>query len=184
MRRKIMKKLKSIQAIFAIAALVLATLACSLNLPGSSAAAPVEQWATSGTASSEYGTSNWSAQQATGAPNTTECGDEITAWASSSSSTVEWIDLAYTTPVYATKLVIYVSYHPSYVTQVELGDASGIYHTVYRGDPQQQPTCPYQMIVSIPKTDYLVTNVKISIDQTSLGSWSEIDAVQLVGVPK
>jgi hypothetical protein len=142
-----------------------------------------DQWASSASASSEYGVSGWIATQATGAPDTTACGDNPSAWASSSTNTVEWIQLGYTTPVYVTQVVIYITYNPSYITKVELVDTNGGYHTAYTAQPKQMD-CPTKMIISFPRTSYLVSGVKITVDQTTLNSWSEIDAVQLTGTLK
>jgi hypothetical protein len=161
--------------------LILSNLACGLGSTGT--AASIEQWASSATASSEWGSSGWTAQQATGAPDTAACGDQTTAWASANSDTVEWINLSYSTPVYATKVVIYITYNPSYVTLVELQDTSGAYHTVYTASPQTM-ACPYQLNINFAKTDYLVKAVRVTVDQSTLFSWNEIDAVQLVGTNK
>ncbi|MBZ0277204.1 MAG: hypothetical protein K8I60_13735, partial [Anaerolineae bacterium] len=46
----------------------------------------IRQWASSATATSEYSSPNWSAAQATGAPDTNGCSDLSTAWASASST--------------------------------------------------------------------------------------------------
>jgi hypothetical protein len=173
---------KMIKLIGAILVLVLSNLACGL---GSSATpeAPISQWAVSASASSEFGTSGWIAASATGAPDVTECGDNTSAWASYATDTVEWLQVGYATPVYATQVVIHISYNPSYVTAVELIDTNGNYHSVYTAQPQEM-TCPAQLTISFPKTAYQVSGVKITIDQTTLYSWSEIDAVQLTGTLK
>ncbi len=171
-------KSKSILIVNAILVMVLS----SLTACGSGPVTTLDQWAASGTASSEFGSSSWAAQQATGAPDTTTCGDYSTAWASLSTGTVEWLNLSYTTPVYATTAVIYISDNPNYVTLVELQDTNGAYHSVYTASPQTTTACPYQLTVTISKTSYLVKAVRVTIDQTTLNDWSEIDAVQLVGI--
>ena len=48
----------------------------------------ISQWASSATASSQYDDPDYSANQATGAPNALECGDSVNAWASLDSGTV------------------------------------------------------------------------------------------------
>lgn len=181
---------KYIKLISAVLVLALSSLACGAGssvTPAAPTAPPtsvpieeVKQWAASASASSEFGVSGWIATQAIGAPDVTECGDNPGAWASSSTNTVEWLQLGYTTPVYATQVVIYITYDPSYVTAVELIDTNGSYHTVYTAQPTPM-ACPAQLTVSFAKTTYLVSGVKITIDQTTLNDWSEIDAVQLIG---
>ncbi len=142
----------------------------------------IRQWATFATASSEYGDPEWAAFQATGAPDTFECGDYRTAWASSSSSTVEWIELTYATPVYPTEVNIIQTYNPNQVLFVDLLDVDGEYHDVYLGEPGEVSECPYTLSIPVEYADYQVIAVKITIDQSVLGSWNEIDAVELVGV--
>ena len=186
-------KPNTIRLISAVLVLVLASLACgtsSTPVPATSVPnvppAPtvsneaVNQWAATATASSEFGVSGWIATQATGAPDVPECGDNAGAWAASSTDTVEWLQLGYTTPVYATVVVIYITYNPDYVTAVELIEPNGSTHTVYTGHPTPMD-CPDKVTVSFPKTTYLVSGVIITIDQTTLNDWSEIDAVQLTG---
>jgi len=174
-------KTRSIFLISTLLVLVLSSLACGL---GSTATEPLlEQWGETAEYGTQFGSSSWSAKQATGAPDSTGCGDQETAWASSFPDVVDWIQLSYATPVHATKVVIYINYNPSYVTLVELGDSNGILHTVYTASPQSM-TCPYQLTIEIPKTSYLVESVWVTVDQTTLNSWAEIDAVQLVGTEK
>lgn len=162
--------------LLALAALVLSSLACAAG-----GTPKIEQWASSAVASSEFGIESWTAEQAIGEPNVTECGDNIYAWASWGTDTVEWLILGYNTPVYATEVVIYQTYNPDYVVLVELVDTDGNLHAVYEGQPSTKP-CPYEMSVTFPQTDYLVTGVAVTVDQSTLYSWNEIDAVKLIGV--
>lgn len=143
----------------------------------------IRQWAVSAVASSEYGDPSWAASQATGAPDTSTCGDYETAWASAASDTVEWIELSYDTPIYPTEVNIVQSYSPDQVISVEMIDAEGEYHAVYLGEPEEKAECPYTLSIPVENADYLAVGVKITIDQSELGNWNEIDAVELVGVP-
>ena len=142
----------------------------------------IRQWATAAAASSEYSDPGWAAFQATGAPDTFKCGDYTTAWASSSSSTVEWIELTYDTPVYPTEVNIIQTYNPDQVLFVDLLDVDGEYHPIYLGEPEEAAKCPYTLSIPVEYADYQVVAVKITIDQSVLGSWNEIDAVELVGI--
>ena len=146
---------------------------------------PIRQWAADAEASSEWGDPDWTASQATGGPNTFECGDLGTAWAAAGKDTVEWINLYYNTPVYPTEIRIIETYNPDQVTQVDLIDMQGQFVTVYTGQPQQQDTpCPYTLSISVNRSDILVQGVRITIDQSILGiEWNEIDAVEIVGLP-
>jgi hypothetical protein len=141
----------------------------------------IHEWATSSSASSEYGNPDWSAQQATGAPDTQICGDIYTAWASSASDSIEWLELRYDVPVHPTMVNIVQTYNPSQVSKVEVIDTTGIYHEIYNGNPQGT-TCPFTLSIPVGGANYLAIGVKVTIDQSLMGlSWNEIDAVELVG---
>lgn len=142
----------------------------------------VRQWASFAYASSEYNSPDYGAMQATGAPNTTECGDQPTAWASLSSSTLEWIELDYDIPVYPTEINIIQSYSPDQVVRVEVIDEFMEYHSVYTGAPEDKlDECPYTLSIPVDFDDPVV-GVKITLDQSVISSpWNEIDAVELVG---
>ncbi len=141
----------------------------------------IRQWATSAVASSEFGSTSWTAIQATGQPDTLACGDFGTAWASASSTGADWIEVYYDTPVIPTEINIYESYNPSSVTSVQLIDVDGIVHPLYTGVPSKiNDPCPY--VFSLPVTfDSEIYAVRIEMDQSVLGGWNEIDAVELVG---
>ncbi|MEW6233301.1 MAG: hypothetical protein AB1566_13450 [Chloroflexota bacterium] len=148
--------------------------------------APIRQWATDAEASSEWGESDWSARQATGAPNTSECGDHVTAWASAGRDTVEWINVYYDVPVYPTEIRIIQTYAPDQVSQVDLIDMQGKFVTVYTKRPEDKSgsPCPYVLSIPVIRSDLLMQGVRITIDQSILGiDWNEIDAVEIVGVP-
>ena len=142
----------------------------------------VSQWAISAVASSEYGASDWSAMQATGAPDTPECGDQTTAWASATAGTEEWIELTYGTLVYPTQVNIYQTYYPNQVVKVELIDNTSEYHLVYTGEPESIEQCPYVLSIPVKDADYLVAGIRITIDQAEIQDWNEIDAIELVGL--
>lgn len=151
---------------------------------GSDAAAElINQWATSAVASSQFSDS-WSPTNAVGAPDTPECGDYTTAWASSSSGGVDWIEVYYDTPVYATQINIYESYNPDQVVSVEVFDLNGGVTEVYTQAPESFSVCPMVLSIDLEQTDFLVYGVRITVDQSVLSlGWNEIDAVELVGYP-
>ncbi len=140
--------------------LVLASLSCSLfsratrgdEPPEAAKAAKQElirQWASSAHASSEYDNPDWGAQQATGAPDTLECGDRSTAWASYGDYTKEWLEVRYDTPVIPTEINIYESHTPTQVSRVEVVDMQGVYHEVFTAEPELASDCPYILSVSV-----------------------------------
>jgi len=145
----------------------------------------IRQWATDAVASSQWSDPGWAALQATGEPDTFECGDIETAWASAGSDTVEWLDVYYDTPVYATEVSIYQTYNPDQVVEIDLIDLDGEYIPLYTQEPSVvESPCPYVLTIEMDQTDFLVQGVHIVVDQSVLGlGWNEIDAVELVGVP-
>jgi hypothetical protein len=143
----------------------------------------VRQWAIAADASSNYDNPEWAAIQATGAPDTGRCGDIQTAWASASSDDVDWLELEYADPVYATAVNIYQTFNPNQVVKVELLSTLGRALTIYQAEPIQvdQP-CPYILSITIDKTNTRYNRVRLTVDQSTTGlGWNEIDAVELVG---
>jgi hypothetical protein len=145
----------------------------------------IHQWATTGEASSEYGSTSWTALQAGGAPDTPDCGDAGTAWASAQSDTVESITVYFMDqPLIPSEINIIQSYNPSQVVQVELIDAYAEHSdaTIYEAEPKATGKCPYTLSIKVMGIDYPVMGIRIIVDQSVLGlGWNEIDAVELVG---
>ncbi len=146
------------------------------------AAGIVRQWAVGAVASSEYSSPDYSAEQATGAPDTPECGDIETAWASEDSDGVDWLEVRFATAVVPTEINIYETHSPGFITKVEVRDEAGLYHTVWEGMPREVEECPRVFAVPVGGVGARVHTVRISLDQTD-GYWNEIDAVELVGQP-
>lgn len=165
-----------------------ATRAAATALPTEAQATPFEshQWAESAIASSEWSTESGAARQAAGAPDSAECIDQHTAWASVGRNEVATLTLDYSTPVVPTQLNIYQTWHPDAVSQVEVIDVDGISHTVYTATPTQLPDgstpCPYILTIDISDITTPIAQVVVTIDQTTFDNWNEIDAVELVGI--
>lgn len=140
----------------------------------------VRQWAITAIASSQFSDSGWNASQATGEPNVPECADDTRAWASLVWSSIEWLEVTYNTPVTPVQINIYETYNPGQIVKVELRDVDNNYHEVYTAQPQVKE-CPSVLTIDIPAADYQAISVRITIDQSVINDWSEIDAVELVG---
>ncbi|MFC1996557.1 hypothetical protein ACFLXI_02980 [Chloroflexota bacterium] len=143
----------------------------------------LRQWATDAEASSEFADPEWSALQATGAPDTPRCGDYQTAWATAGSDTVETLVLSYTLSVHVTGVNIIQSFNPNQVIQVELVGIFDRAATIFEGQPMQvdQP-CPYTLSIPVNRTQGGYNKVRITVDQSVLGlGWNQIDAVELIG---
>ncbi|MEQ8677017.1 MAG: hypothetical protein RLP44_14825 [Aggregatilineales bacterium] len=149
-----------------------------------SAGVEVRQWASFATGTSQYGTDSWSFMQATGEPNTAECGDYTTAWASSSSTGSDTLALEFDTPVRASEVNIYQTYNPGSIIRVELSNTTSgeIVEIPNSADPLGNTPCPGVFTLAVPELDLLADGVLIYFDQTIGGGWNEIDAVELVGI--
>jgi hypothetical protein len=145
---------------------------------------PNGQWAIQATASSTYndaqGTANWSANQATGAPDVEKYGDDGHAWTSKTpDSGIEWLDLKYPKPVHATEVRVRESCGSGAVIKVEVFDEQGAPHSVWQGN---DPTTELNyLLVKFPKTAFKTDRVKVTLATNVVPGWNEIDAVQLVG---
>ncbi|MEA3308565.1 MAG: hypothetical protein U9Q70_03510 [Chloroflexota bacterium] len=141
----------------------------------------LSQWALQAEASSEYGRPNWSAARATGAPDVPACRDDARAWASARGNGMAWLELSYAEAVFATEVRVYQTLGRGGIARVLLLDNNGGEHLVWEGTDQTRP-CPGVLTVSLSRESYLVTGVRVELDESRTGFWNEIDAVELVGV--
>jgi len=145
---------------------------------------PNGQWAIAASASSTYndakGTERFSANQVVGPPNVDKYSDDGNAWAPKAQDAgIEWLDLKYPKPVYATSVRVRESFGSGAVIKIELFDEQGTAHTAWAGN---DPTTDLNyLIVSLPKTSYKTARVKVTLATNVIPGWNEIDAVQLVG---
>lgn len=141
------------------------------------------QWASSASATSEYSSTDYNAMQATGAPNTAQCADAGTAWASSAAqSPKEALTLYFDNAVWATQINIYETFTPGSITGIALIPATGADPIPVANSAGTNNDCPGIFSIDItgdvPST---VNGVIIYLDQRKGGNWDEIDAVELVG---
>jgi hypothetical protein len=142
----------------------------------------LDQWAFAATASSERSSPGWSAGQASGEPDTSECGDLQTAWASSAPDGVDWLELQFPLPVAPRRVNIHETHSPGFVVRVEVIDGAGQIHTVWEGDPAPTDECPRVFSFLVTETDVSVQKVRVHLDQREGGNWNQIDAVELLGL--
>jgi hypothetical protein len=135
--------------------------------------------------SSQYSSSDWSAAQALGAPNTNAYGDIPTAWAALNTDgppNPEFITLGYSTPIFADGVTVWETNANGFVTQIDLLDTSNVFHTVFAGADPSLPGTPVGFTVTFASTAYEVKGVKVFVDPLStIADWEEIDAVGLNG---
>ena len=148
--------------------------------------AMLRQWAVSAVASSEYAEEGWSAKQATGEPNVGGCEDDVFAWASLYSNTVEWIELTYETAVIPYEVTVVQTYNPSQVVDITGIADDGSEYLIWESEPEVVEYCPDYLTITVePDKEVYINKLRITVDQTVLGlGWNEIDAVELVGIPR
>lgn len=142
----------------------------------------LDQWAFAATASSEFSSDGGSAGQAEGEPDTDACVKSPTAWASSASNGVDWLELEYPLPVIPRRINVYESHSPGFIVGVEVADDGNQYHTVWEGGPSPAAECPRVFSFLVTGIDLPVATVRIHVDQREGGNWNQIDAVELVGI--
>ena len=121
----------------------------------------------------------WGPEQATGEPNTTFLGDQVTAWASlTPDANDEWLELTYNDAVTPTAIVIHETYNPGAL--VKITSVSGTRETVlWQGED------PVKIkngigIAEIPVSPAgPVSAIKLYIASRDNMGWNEIDAVGL-----
>ena len=145
---------------------------------------PLDQWATTASASSEADVVDYSAQQATGTPeNPGFCTDIQTNWSPNNQGPIpEWLELGYLTPVHATGVNVHESLAPSlgtagFVVEIELLDDGGTWQSIWSGS--ESTACGAQFSPNWKPTPYLVSGVRL---HTLSNDWEEVDAVELVGL--
>lgn len=136
------------------------------------------------TATSNYGTNRgdqWNASQAEGPPNAS-CGDDGHAWASAQQNTIDTLTLTYQDRVVPSEVRVVQSFNPGRVSKVVVS-GGGQSAQVYAG-PANANGGGVCVTLEIPITGvkFGIDAVAVTVDQTNLGSWAEIDAVELVGV--
>jgi hypothetical protein len=135
-------------------------------------------------ASSSYndaqGTAPFAAAQATGVPNVEALGNSGMAWATKTpDGGIEWLELKYAKPVFATAVRIRESLGPGAIIKVELYDEKGTPHTVWSGADATKGLD--YLVVEFQKSAFKTDHVKLTLATNVVPGWQEIDAVQLVG---
>lgn len=159
----------------------LATAAAIANATPTPVRSPGQSWVASASASSEYDL-DYSISNIIGPPNVSGgCVSGGGSWASADPNGVETVEVRFTEPLFATTINIYQNHQPGFITQIDLIDERGTSTQVYSATAQLSPTCPLVLTVPVSQTLFRVVGAKLTLDQSSGASWSEIDAIELVG---
>lgn len=143
----------------------------------------IAQWARRAEASSQYADDSWSADQATGRPDVSACGDDSSAWASEDYDTEEeWLSISFREAVIPTQLNIYQSYNPGSIIAIAIIPANGDDAIIFDSLEDNSAECPSIFSINLPDDLPESDTVIILLNQTLVNDWNEIDAVELVGL--
>jgi hypothetical protein len=152
---------------------------------------PRGQWAVSATASSTYAgdksptsTAAYSPHMVTGMPNVERYGDNGNGWATETADKgIEWLEVKFAKPVYATELRIRQNNAPGAIIKIEFIDEGAGKHTLWAGidDTKYESNKITWLDRKFEKTSYRVAGMKITLATNAVAGWNEIDSVQIVG---
>ncbi len=122
----------------------------------------------------------WSAQQATGRPDTPDPGDIATAWASQTpDGQNEWLELTYRQAVRPVAVVVFETYSPGALSQIEFFDDDGQTMTVWGDDPHPVPAAK-RVLVAPVVSGFATDRIRLHLLSPQVPGWNEIDAVGLL----
>jgi len=142
----------------------------------------IAQWAARAEASSEFTNADWSAAQATGAPDVLACEDNVNAWASLEVTDDEALTVWFDEAVVPTQVNIYQTYNSGAIVGIDIIPAQGDFMIPVRDSEDTSSSCPTVFSVDLPDDLPKANGVVIYLDQSRIGDWNEIDAVELVGI--
>lgn len=122
----------------------------------------------------------WSPEQATGAPDTHERGDNPTAWAPlEPNSGIQWLELEYSQAVEVAEVKVRQTFNPGAICKITALNAAGQETKIWEGKEHvgEAPTEAAFTANSQVRTD----RIKVYLDTQRVAGWNEIDAVELIG---
>lgn len=128
--------------------------------------------------SSQFSGKDFSAAQATGAPDVLkQGGKDPKAWMASSPDNLEHLVLGFSNAAKARQIIIIESYNPGAIRNIYIYDENNDIHLI--GSFQPGPAKVNNRILNIflPSADYLIRAVKIEIDGSAVSGANSIDAV-------
>ena len=138
----------------------------------------VRQWAVEATASSEYGATDWSAAQVTGAPDSPG-GDARTAWAAKDADAgPEWLRLKYPASVRVSKVRIHENLTPGGVVAIDVVGEDGVRRRAWEGEDRSGDAPAW---FEADLQGFVGREIVILLDTKKHAGWEEIDAVELLG---
>lgn len=132
--------------------------------------------------SSQWGSDDWSAKRALGAPDVYPAsGDQVNAWASlGADDRTELLEVGLERAARVSAVEVYETFNPGAVTQLELVTASGARSVVYRARAEQLGSATRVLRADIGCTSEPIVAVRVTIDSRAVEGWNEIDAIGVV----
>ena len=96
---------------------------------------------------------------------------------------MDWLDATFAKPVHAIEVRVRQNDAPGAITKVEAIEPDGTTHVWWAGADPHQRTTVREIVwfaVRVPKTSYLVSRIKLTLNLASGPGYKEIDSVQLV----
>jgi hypothetical protein len=132
--------------------------------------------------SSQYSTTDWSAAQTLGQPDTYPAyGDLVTAWASANpDDATEFLELGYDAPAPISSVSIYETYAPGAVSQISVRNPiTGLWVAVWTGTAAPAGAAARIFTVTFPQTSFPVDAIRIDLNSAAVPDYNEIDAVSI-----
>jgi len=156
--------------------------------PPQEMAASIRQWA-SGAEATSFNLSTESPQRIIGEPDTTDCrgrnGDG--AWFSDSRTGQDAVTVTFDQIVIPEEVNIYQTWAPGSITSVSLILADSGDEVVIPNSDDPSQVCPHVFNLNIKDripNPSAIMGIRIELDQSIVGDWNGIDAVELVGIPR
>jgi hypothetical protein len=122
----------------------------------------------------------WSVEQLLGAPDTADCGDAGTAWASlQQDEPVEWIEVDFAELRRPLAIIVRETFNPGAVVRIEAADVRGRWRVVWEGD-DPAPACPRNLVVGLGRGAFPTASVRVVLESSKVAGWNEIDAIGML----
>lgn len=129
--------------------------------------------------STQYAEDNWSAAQATGAPDVFPAhGDQVKAWASlGADDRPEFLEIELARPSVLSAVEVYETYNPGAVSEIELIGVSGKRVVVHRQAAAASGQGAQRKRVDFACTAEPIAAIRVTVDSPRVAGWNEIDAI-------
>ncbi|KAL5017807.1 hypothetical protein ScPMuIL_003529 [Solemya velum] len=108
-------------------------------------------------------------------------GDIPGTWAPSSSNNLEFIEMEFAELLFITNIDVYETYNAGAITRISARRPGGTWHSIWSGTPTALPRSSI-FTPNIVPTAFKTKQLRLDIDCSACGSWTQIDGVRVTGV--